>query len=85
MSDSAQIIERPQGAGAPPPPLAHEQTVPAAAASAQQRLAFLVEASRVLAESLDYPTTCLQPLVIHDLGLTIRQVLGRRMAHKGVV
>jgi PAS domain S-box-containing protein len=28
---------------------------------------------------------CLQPLVIHDLGLTIRQVLGRCMAHKGVV
>src|SRR2546427_3658339 len=46
-----------QGEDAQPRLLAHEQVVHATAAAAPRHLAFLAEASRVLAESLDYTTT----------------------------
>jgi CheY-like chemotaxis protein len=35
------------------------------------------------AQALGIDAFCMKPLFIHDLGLTIRQVLGRRVAQKG--
>lgn len=54
---SQDSTEQPQEDGASPQPLAHEPAEPASAVAAQRRLAFLAEASSMLAESLDYATT----------------------------
>jgi PAS domain S-box-containing protein len=46
-----------QGEAGQPPPQAHAPAAPAPATAAPHQLAFLAEASRVLAESLEYTTT----------------------------